>query len=522
MTVLLRRSDDLPASGWADRVEIGPGRPQSRATIPDLARRLEIAFDAIAPDLLILARRLGAAPDAALAHAPACASNVSDLGAMLAWDRLVRGWAAEDATILVICDDPWLFRHWSGLPGVTAGKAPPLWIREVRLALRGRLARLAVSLRMARAALALSYQRGLVRTKAPALLVYGHPRSTPDGGDAYFGPLMAECPALTRLLHVDCPPVRARALQGDGRTLSLHAFGSPLAALALWTKRWRPVPSEGWLVRRAAALEGATGTPAMIAWQLHCQRRWLAAQQPAAVAWPWENHSWERAFVRMARASGIVTIGYQHAVVGRREWNYAPTSNPDGEASLPDRIWAVGQADRERLVGLGCPEGRLTVAGALRYPQGRNPGYDPAGPILLALPFDGAIGTEMIEAVRPLGAAGRRILVKDHPMTPLSFQPSDGIERTEIPFSEQENLSAVVYCITTLGLEAVLAGLPTIRFLPSGRPVVDVMPEGAGIPSATAADLAGILCNPVHRVSLEREWVFARPNMAWWQTEMSP
>lgn len=521
MTVLLRRSDDLAASGWTDRVEIGPGRAQSRATIPDLARRLEQAFDAIAPDLLALARRLGAAPDAALAHAPACASNISDLGAMLAWDRLVRGWAAEGATILVVCDDPWLFRYWSGLPGVTPGKAPPLWRRELRLALRGILARLAVSLRMARAALALAHQRALVRAKAPALLVYGHPRSTPEGGDAYFGPLMSECPSLTRLLHVDCPPARARALQGDGRTLSLHAFGAPLAALTLWTRRWRPAPSESWLVRRAAALEGATGTPAMIAWQIHCQGRWLAAQRPASVAWPWENHAWERVFVHMAQSSGTATIGYQHAVVGRREWNYSPASNPDGDGSLPDRIWTVGPADRDRLAGLGCPEERLAVAGALRYPQGRVPGYDPAGPILLALPFDGAIGTEMIEAARPLGASGRRILVKDHPMTPLGFQTSVGVERTETPFSEQENLSAVVYCITTLGLEAVLAGLPTIRFLPAGRPVVDVMPEGADIPTATAADLADILSDPVPRLRLERERMFARPDLAWWRTELS-
>lgn len=129
---------------------------------------------------------------------------------------------------------------------------------------------------------------------------------------------------------------------------------------------------------------------------------------------------------------------------------------------------------------------RLHVAGALRYVHDRDPLFDPAAPILLALPFDATIAGEMVEAVRPLAALGRPILVKDHPMSPFSFAPSPGLERTEIPFSQHQRLSAVIYCITTLGLEAVLAGLPTLRFVPSCRPVVDIMPEGVSIPAAAS------------------------------------
>ena len=87
-------------------------------------------------------------------------------------------------------------------------------------------------------------------------VVYGHPASTPEGGDGYFGDLMIKEPQLHRVLHVDCARARARALEGGGRTFSLHAWGRPLFALAaLPFQRWRPAMAEPmgenhWLVRR--------------------------------------------------------------------------------------------------------------------------------------------------------------------------------------------------------------------------------------------------------------------------------
>lgn len=521
MTVLLRRSDQIPVDGWDFWIAIAASSsPATKRRLPDLGQILENAFDTVAPALLEQCRQLNQSPDAVYAHTPSCATNISDFGVMLAWDHVIQQWAERRQTLLVVCDDPWLFRHWRQSLAIDAGQAPPMAGRCLKLALRGWTARMLVSVRMAVASLRLRRQRRLVEAGAPALLVYGHPRSTADGDDAYFGPLLKTVPRLTRLLHVDCGTAQALALQGDGQTLSLHAFGSPWAALGLWRHRWRP-RHQNWLVRRAAALEAGTGMPAMIAWQLHCQQQWLLAQRPQAVAWPWENHNWERAFVRQARNLGTRTIGYQHSRVGRREWNYSPVSNADGHASWPDLIMTVGTMDKHFLISMGYPPDRLEIGGALRFMQALPPHYDPDAPVLLALPFDAAISAEMIEAVRPLGRQGKRILVKDHPMSPVNFIPSERVERTTNIFGQHPALSAVIYCITTVGLEAYLAGLPTIRFIPASRPVVDILPEDAFAPSAMAETLSEAVQAAVPPPWISRDTVFAKPDFDLWQQRLT-
>ncbi|MGE5505879.1 MAG: heparinase II/III family protein [Actinomycetota bacterium] len=494
----------LTAAAGADAIDLAAGLPG-----------LEEAYDAVRHDWAELCRRHAADPGAGLSHTLAQAANISDFGHMLALSRLVAQLAAAPETTRIACSDPWLFRHLAGLPGVEAGPPPPLLVPELKLALRGLAARAAVSLRMAWAALRLKGQHALANPGEAALLVYGHPTSTPEGGDAYFGELMKGLPRLARLLHVDCPPERATQLAAHGRAAALHGFGSPLAALTLWMRRWRP-NGGGWLVRRAGALEGSTGTAAMIAWQMHCQRRWLAACRPAVVAWPWENHAWERDFVRAARAVGTETVGYQHATVGWREWNYGPGSNPDGEDSLPDRILCSGPAGRQRLADYGCPAGRLAVAGALRFAQASAVAHDPAAPVFVALPFDAAIAAEMMAAIRPLAAAGTRFVVRDHPLAPFSFGTDANIARADGPLGVRPGVAAVLYCLTSVGLEALLAGLPVIRFKPAAKVAVDVLPPGVAVAGADAAGLAQALQNAAPAAPLSWSSVWAEPDLALW------
>ena len=46
----------------------------------------------------------------------------SDYGSlMLAWSKLIERVAGGSERVLVLCDDPWLFRHLAGLPNVTSG-----------------------------------------------------------------------------------------------------------------------------------------------------------------------------------------------------------------------------------------------------------------------------------------------------------------------------------------------------------------------------------------------------------------
>lgn len=489
--------------------------------IAHLGQSLEEAFDSIAAEWWALGHGLGSEPSASLAHTPACAANASDFGQMLAWTRLVEKWAKGAEMVLVVCDDPWLFRHFAALPKVVAGAAPLLWPKALRLFLRGYAARAAVGLRMAKAAWALRHHRGGVKG-GTHLLVYGHPASTADGMDAYFGPLMRQIPELSRLLHVDCGVERAYALAADGRTRSLHAWGSPLFALTrLVFARWRPRDSS-WLVRRSAALEGGTGQPAAISWQIHCQRRWLDKVKPVAVAWPWENHSWERAFVRAARAKGVRSLGYQHSVIGGQMLNYGIGSNPDGVASIPDQILCSGAATLRRLVAWGLPPERLAVGGALRFAQPLTVTCDPTRPVFLALPFDQEVAAEMVEAARTAARQGWRFLVRDHPMTPFVFEESDAVRRSPGPLNDQTSVGAVVYAATTVGLESLLAGLPTLRFRPRARISIDILPDGLTVPVVGPDDLAEALAGLTPVVAPARDDVFAVADPTFWRDALFP
>ena len=533
MAVLLHRTGDLPPAtssmGWVRIPACAPGGRlalDAERELPEIGARLEEAFDAGARVWWAVARELAGEPSAILAHTPACAANASDFGEMLAWTRLVDGWAAAPQATLVVCDDPWLFRHLRGRPGVTAGRAPALRPRRIKLALRGLAARTAAAARLACHAMGLRHHRRAA-PRGGALLVYGHPASTADGTDGYFGDLLRRMPELVRLLHVDCPPRRAEQLAADGRTFSLHGWGNPLFALTLPFARWRPARGHlrgehGWLVRRAAAREGGTGQAATIGWQIHCQDRWLATCRPKTVAWPWENHSWERAFVRAARGRGTVTVGYQHSVIGRQMLNYAPHSNPDGVDSLPDKVFCSGGATRDQLAEWEIPLERLTVAGALRFERVSRPVHDPKAPVFMALPFDGGVAGEMVEAARRASGNGHRFLVKDHPMTPFAFADEDGVTRTDRTLGEQKELSAVVYAATTVGLEAVLAGIPTLRFRPRGRIALDILPRGVEVPAVDSESLDAALKHAMEPPHLPSERVFAPVDAALWRSTLQP
>lgn len=530
LPVILRRDDDPPPENAYDSwfvvgtAENGASLAMGKR-IPGLAVLLERAFVDRLDDWFKIARGLGRTPTAARAHCPSCAPNISDFGLMLAWTSLVDQHAAESARTLVVCNDPWLFRHLRVRPGVDAGRAPGLWRQRIKLALRGLAARFRVSAFMAMASLRCRNVRGENRPGATVLLVYGHPRSTAQGEDGYFGPLMAQLGHLRRMLHVDCSPARARALSLDGRTGSLHGWGSPAYALTLGWRHWRLGKEDckddvGWLVRRAAAREGGTGTGAMVAWQIHCQKRWLDAVRPGKIAWPYENHGWERALTRHAGDAGIVAIGYQHSVVGRQA-NLAPHSNPDGMAGIPGLIICNSASGMAQLNGMGIPADRMAVGGALRFSGLSQPLYDPRAPILVAAPFDGETGRQMVRACAAADSNGREFLVKVHPMTPFDFIETPSVRRTNIPFDRQPALSAVVFAATTVGLEGLLGGIPTIRFLPDGKISLDILPGDISVPVATRETLEQALADASQPPKLTPDDFFGPIDFELWRKRLS-
>ncbi len=528
MTVLLRTSRDrTPLSTYAYWVAIaGDGAQPAGKPVPDLGRLLDDAFRGIAGRWFQIARDLARRPGSTLSDTVNCAPNVSDFGEMLAWSDLVARWAATAETVLVVCDDPWMFRHLRALSGVQAGPAPALAGRAIRLAMRGMLARWRFALHSAWRAVTRQRRRTTAAKGATWILSYPHPGNDGMGRDAYFGEV-ADTYRPWRVLHVSSLSAGgAGKAENAKNSASLHAWGSATWALThLPFFRWKLSAEDaegpyGWLLRRAAALEGGTAQASLSAWQAHCQRRWLDDRRPAVVAWPWENHTWERALCRDARARGVRTVGYQHSVVGPVMLNYAARSNADGGASLPDTVACTGESTRRRLVAWGLDGKATIIAGALRRPATGSVSQDDSGPLFVALPFDARVSAEMIEAARIAGQQiGCEVIVKAHPVYTHAVKASDGLRPTETPLGEQSRVSAVVFAATTVGLEAALMGLPTVRFLPRGHVALDILPEGTGIPAAGADGLAeAIRKAQAAPPTLTRGDFFASVDGDFWQT----
>jgi hypothetical protein len=498
MTVLLRRSGNLPSPSdyraWL-AVTGTPATLDPATKLSNLAQRLEQAFVASRETWWWLGRELSAessdGSNAAIARMPTASPFGSDFGLMLAWSRLVGDLGSEDTVNLVLCDDPWLFRYLSSLDRVEAAAPPPLIPAAIRLQLRGLLSRCRVSLSTAMAAIRLKGQRRMVVQGDSVILVYGHPASDASGNDAYFGDLMNRFPVLKRLLHTDCP-----AGQSNNLGVSLHAWGNPLFALGAVFCRWQPDRDQmsgeyGWLIRRAVSYENGGGGPAMNRWQMHCQDRWLAQAKPSRVAWPWENHGWERNLCRTARLLGVKTIGYQHTVIGPHHFNYATATNPDGLQSIPDIIVADGPAYRDEMKAWGMEEERLVIGGAFRFRRFGEGLFDANGPVFVPLSAIPEAAHVQLATARAIARQGKQVLVKQHPMYRLDFATEDKLQRSDTPLAEQSGLSAVLYTTGTSGLEAVLMGIPGYRLMLNDRIAIDVLPgslTAAAVTPETAAE----------------------------------
>ncbi|MBO6948159.1 MAG: hypothetical protein JJ855_09280 [Rhodospirillales bacterium] len=523
---LIRDAESCEAAG---RFLVIRETGDTKTDIPDLARKLEDAFDRAYTPWRDAALKLQIQPGSELAHMPTMSTYASDFGVMLAWVEIVEQLVKETEPATVACEDPWLYRALASLDGVKSDPPPNIAAKRLRFFSRGFLAR---SLAALRCVIAMMRTRGHLHAPAQAswVLVYGHPDSNAEGFDAYFGDLMKQIPNLRRLMHTDCPAGYALDLARDGRTHALHAWGNLCTALAMPFARWKPdvsgfEPATRWLVERAAAIEGRGGSAAMTRWQIACHENWLKKANPKTVAWPWENHPWERDFSRQARRNGTKTLGYQHTVVGRHMYNQGADANLDGTESIPDQILLNGPSYKEDLRGRGIPAERMTVAGAHRIGAKGLPKYDPAGPVFLALSNNPSFARQMIEACRPLASKDRPFIVKDHPLSPYPVTESENFDLTRKPIPELPPMRALIYCTGTTGLEGLLGGVPTYRFIPEGGVALDILPKGMSPISVSAGELAAALQNPPgaanHAEAADQTAAFPPPDMNVWISLLS-
>jgi hypothetical protein len=256
----------------------------------------------------------------------------------------------------------------------------------------------------------------------------------------------------------------------------------------------------------------------MNAWQMQCQRRFLAAIRPQTVCWPWENHAWERDLCRAARLLGVRTLGYQHTVIGPHQINYSPRANVDGLASLPDRVIADGPAYAAELVAWDVPAECIVDGGAWRLPPVTGGRYDPAAPVFVPLSAIPGIARMQVAAARALARSGRRVLVKEHPMYPLAVTAEPNLEATAIGITGHPSLSAVVASTGTSTLEGLLLGVPTFRLLPDDRLAVDILPAGLAAVAVTPAELPAALDRTPPPGALAYDALLTAPRVDRWKS----
>jgi hypothetical protein len=124
----------------------------------------------------------------------------------------------------------------------------------------------------------------------------------------------------------------------------------------------------------------------------------------------------------------------------------------------------------------------------------------------------------MIEAVQRL--PGRRFAIKEHPMTPCLFDETPTVRRTHRSWDHHPGVAVVLFASTTVGQEALLAGMPVIRFRPHDCVAIDILPTGVRVPVADRWSLEEMLTRPVPAETLDRAYVFSDPDMNLWQTAL--
>ncbi len=93
---------------------------------PGLAEELEQAFEKCRNDWIEIGRVLSAQKTGEVSHTAACGSFGSDFGVMLAWTGIVETRAAAPERLTAVCDDPWLFRQLTEIPGWRSDRLPAL------------------------------------------------------------------------------------------------------------------------------------------------------------------------------------------------------------------------------------------------------------------------------------------------------------------------------------------------------------------------------------------------------------
>lgn len=216
----------------------------------------------------------------------------------------------------------------------------------------------------------------------------------------------------------------------------------------------------------------------------HASKRLASTLSISRWLYPFENLAWEKMMLLGAKSSSPETqmIGYQHASITKSNAIYQSMVLPEEQAQampFPDVIVTTGDVTHRWLEKKGhySPETSVRAACALRPPF--PPSSEPRAREARLTKILVALATNHDEYVRILvfleqafsGTSDFEVRVRPHPVIPIEpalkaiSLPSGGVF-TLSGGTLQEDLgwaSVVVYASSTVGLEAISLGLPTIN-----------------------------------------------------------
>ena len=418
----------------------------------------------------------------------------------------------KNAALKVVVEDPWLFQalapHFLIHHGSWQARRDRMRSR-IRCYARVIPARISFLVRGTSRLLLARILRlgGSFHPKTVSLVSYALPSSLDK--NTYYDPFFGYLPEL--LKNLDFKTVHLFPLHTPSKFFKKIARIPSGQVLATWASfkellfsslSWAQLPQltaplqfekldVGTLIQKELLEENASNRYVLNVWQA---LTWMRYSKYAlgSMIYLFENHPWEKGLNFALSKRQVRRIGYQHSTVPSLLMNHIPA----GEAEHPFHPEVILSNSPENQVllqsyGWAHPRAsKVLVAGALRYPSPiqslpkthirggtqRNP------KLCVAFPGTLELSTHLLTALsRSIRTDSQtKLLLKFHP----SIRPNQKIyqniphaQLTDQPLKDlAAQLDALLFASTTLGLEALLMGLPVYRYIPEGLLSMDPIP----------------------------------------------
>jgi len=234
------------------------------------------------------------------------------------------------------------------------------------------------------------------------------------------------------------------------------------------------------LIKEAIIDSTRTGTYFLTLLVYYFARRISKTISVKRCLFPYENRSWEKMLLQgFIETSPITrTIGYQHASITKSHTNFVIGREELEILPLPDKILTTGPYVKDWMSLYGnYPKDIIEASCALRQPiltrQTLPERRKPLNHILIVLASSAEEYRETLAFVDTalLQSDNFHVRIRPHPTIPITSTADFGDFRAVIPFSVStssldEDLywaDVVIYCSSTVGIEAIAKGIPVIH-----------------------------------------------------------